>query len=144
MNNKEYRSWDIVRSVDLNATAAQVWDVVGGFYTIHEWHPDIALCEVPNNQLSTRQIRRNLTFPGQPITTEELLFQDNDNFYYRYRWYQGQWGEEVQNYYAGIRVLDTDSDNRCIMQWACTFDYFEDGITEFYENGFKALEKIFN
>src|SRR5262245_30850856 len=92
------KHWHVVRSVVLGAPAADVWEVIGGFYTIHEWHPDIAKTEVPSEQTRTRQLRRNLTFPGQPVTTEELVSMDNDDFHYRYKWYAGQWGEEVKNY----------------------------------------------
>lgn len=144
MSNKKNVPWNIVQSVVLHASAAQVWDVVGGFYTIHEWHPDIAKTGISDTQVSTRQMRRDLTFPGQPITTEELLFMDNENFHYRYKWYAGAWGEEVQNYFARIQVLDTDAKNRCVLVWASTFDYVEDAISQFYQNGFKALEEKFN
>ena len=143
MSNGEYKPWHVIRCVELGAPAATVWDVIGGFYTIQEWHPDIAKIEIPKKQTETRQIRRNLTFPGQPVTTEELVSMNNADFHYRYKWYQGKWGEEVKNYRASLRILSGDLDSTCIVQWESTFDYPTDAISEFYLNGFRALQKQF-
>ena len=148
MNNKNgntgrYRKWHIIRSVELGASAAEVWNVIGGFYTIHEWHPDISKTEILAKQTQTRQLRRVLTFPGQPKTTEELVSLDNDDFHYRYKWYQGLWGEEVKNYKASLRVLSGDLDKTCIVQWESTFEYPTDAISDFYQHGFQELEKRF-
>lgn len=143
MTNDNYKHWNITRSVELGATAKEVWAVVGGFFTIHQWHPDIAETEVPPEQVETHAIRRILTFPEQPKTVEEQVFVNNADYHYCYKWHAGQWGEIVKNYHASIRVMDTDSDRRCVMQWACSFDHPEDAITEFYENGFRALREMF-
>jgi hypothetical protein len=142
-NTAHYKKWHVIRSVVLGAPAAEVWQVIGGFYTIHEWHPDIAKTEVPAKQTQTRQLRRILTFPGQPKTTEELVLLDNDDFHYRYKWYQGAWGEKVKNYQSSLRVLAGDLDKTCIVQWESTFEYPTDAISEFYWNGFRELEKRF-
>ena len=138
-----YKKWHVIRSVVLGAPAAQVWNVIGGFYTIHEWHPDISKTEIPAKQTKTRQLRRLLTFPGQPKTTEELVSMDNDDFHYRYKWYQGAWGEKVKNYQASLRVLSGDLDKTCIVQWESTFEYPTDAISDFYWSGFRELEKRF-
>ena len=137
------KHWHITRGVVLRAPAAQVWELIGGFYTIHEWHPDIAKTDIPPAQTETRQLRRLLTFPGQPVTTEELVSMDNDDFHYRYKWYQGAWGEEVKNYQASLRVISGDLNQTCLVQWESTFDYPTDAISDFYWNGFRALEKRF-
>lgn len=138
-----YRHWHVVRTVELEAAAAAVWDVIGGFYTIHQWHPDIVKTEVPPEQTQTRQLRRILTFPGQPTTTEELVSMDNEDFHYRYKWHEGQWGEEVKDYKASLRVFSGDLDRTCIVQWESTFRYPTDAISDFYRHGFEALERLF-
>jgi hypothetical protein len=142
-NTARYKKWHVIRSVVLGAPAAEVWQVIGGFYTIHEWHPDISKTEIPSEQTQTRQLRRILTFPGLPTTTEELVSMDNDDFHYRYKWYQGQWGEEVKDYQASLRVLSGDLDKTCIVQWESTFEYPTDAISDFYWHGFRELEKRF-
>lgn len=135
--------WRVVQTVELIAPAERVWAVVGGFYTIHEWHPDIQLTEVPDDQARTPGVRRLLTFPGQPKTTEELVSFDTNNYVYSYKWVAGDWGERVKQYAATIRVIGSDMDRRSIMQWSSSFIYVEDAVSAFYWNGFRALQKRF-
>jgi len=97
------RHWNVTRTVELGAGRGDVWQVVGGFYTIHLWHPDITMIEIPETQTATRQLRRILTFPGQPKTTEELVSINNEDCCYRYKWHAGAWGEAVKNYHATLR-----------------------------------------
>lgn len=68
---------------------------------------------------------------------------DNEDCHYRYKWHAGQWGEEVQNYHASLRVMAGDLDESCIVQWASEFDYPSDGISTFYQNGFRSLSERF-
>ena len=143
MDDTGYKHWHVIRAVELGTSAAEVWDVVGGFYTIHTWHPDIVLTEIPAEQTETRELRRVLTFPGQPKTVEELVSMDNDTFHYRYKWHQGAWGEKVRNYHSSLRVLSADLDKSCIVQWESEFDYPSDAISEFYRNGFRELQRRF-
>lgn len=143
MSKKEYKDWRVVAVCELNASAQEVWDLVGGFYTIHHWHPDIALSEVPKDQADEREVRRELTFPGQPHTWEQLVSMDNENMIYRYKWFKGEWGEKVKNYHAKIQVIELEIGERCLMQWSSIFSYPEDALTQFYHNGFESLVKRF-
>ena len=135
--------WHVVRTVTLGASASAVWEVIGGFFTIHEWHPDITLTEIPPDQTAVGQLRRILTFPGQPKAQEELVSMDNDDFHYRYKWHLGAWGEQVKNYQASLRVFAGDLDKTCIVSWESTFDYPTDAISDFYLHGFRELQKRF-
>jgi hypothetical protein len=139
----KWQDWRVAQTVELGATAKEVWDLIGGFYTLHKWHPDIAATEIPTEQTETSAVRRLLTFPGQPKTTEELIMMDNEGFHYTYRWHAGAWGEQVKKYVASLRVFEIDDNKRCIVQWSSTFYYFEDALHEFYWNGFRALQKRF-
>ena len=143
MTSNANRDWRVVRTVQLNSSADRVWDTGGGFFTIHLWHPDIIKTEIGSDQTSIPQVRRILTFPGQPTTTEQLVLMDNDSRYYRYKWHAGEWGERVQKYHAELRVVEIEIDKRCLVQWSSTFFYHEDALTQFYENGFGALKKKF-
>lgn len=138
-DNKEYKDWHVVTTCEVYAPAAEVWEMVGGFYNINQWHPDIAISEVPEDQYKNPYIRRKLTFPGQDPTFEELVFVDNANMFYKYKWHAGQWGEEIQKYHSQIRVIEKEVGQTCIMQWSCVFYYYEDGLTQFYHNGFDGL-----
>lgn len=137
------KHWHVVRTAELGASREQVWELIGGFYTIHQWHPDIALTEIPPDQAKVRQLRRLLTFPGQPKTTEELVSMDSADCHYRYRWHAGDWGERVMNYHASLRVFAGDLARTCTVAWESEFDYSEDAISQFYLNGFRALRKRF-
>jgi hypothetical protein len=141
--DQKWKDWRVAQTVELGAAAKEVWDLIGGFYTIHKWHPDIHLTEVPPEQTETSALRRLLTFPGQPKTTEELIMMDNEHFHYTYRWHAGEWGEKVQKYVASLRVFEIDDGRRCIVQWSSTFYYFEDALHEFYWSGFRELQKRF-
>lgn len=143
MADEGYKHWKVIRTVELPAARDAVWEVIGGFYTIHHWHPDITLSEIPPEQTETRELRRLLTFPGQPKTTEELVMMDNDDCHYRYKWHAGPWGEDVRNYHASLRVVAGDLDQSCLVQWASEFDYPTDAISQFYENGFQSLRERF-
>lgn len=140
---KVYKDWRVAQTVELGATAQEVWDLIGGFYTLHKWHPDIHLTEIPADQTETHALRRLLTFPGQPKTIEELIMMDNAGFHYTYRWHAGQWGEQVKKYVASLRVFEIGDGAGCIVQWASTFYYFEDALHDFYWNGFRELQKRF-
>src|SRR4051812_24128692 len=129
MSDKIYKDWHTVCTVELNATAEQVWALVGGFYILPAWHPDIAISEVPDNQASEKEIRRKLTFPGQPPTYEQLVYMDNENYFYKYKWFAGPWGEAVQKYHAQIRVVEMDNGNTCMVQWSSTYYYYEDALS---------------
>jgi hypothetical protein len=142
-NGGGYQDWHVIRAVEVGAPAADVWDVIGGFFTIHLWHPDIELTEISPTQTDTRQLRRILTFPGQPKTIEELVAMDNDDFHYRYKWHAGDWGERVKDYHASLRVLAGDLDTTSVVQWQSTFSYPTDAISDFYEHGFQALLERF-
>lgn len=143
MRSRKYRRIRVLQSVELAAPAEVVWNVVGGFYTIHLWHPDIQRTEVPADQTQVGPLRRILTFPGQPKTVEELLIQNNEQRYYRYKWHAGAWGEKVKDYVAELRVFELSLNSRSIVQWSSAFSYFEDALSEFYWNGFRALQKRF-
>jgi hypothetical protein len=143
MSAKRLKRWHVVQTVELGAPACGVWELIGGFYTIHDWHPDIIRTEVPPDQTETAALRRLLTFPKQPTTTEELILMDNKDFHYRYKWHDGEWGENVKNYVADLRVFDLSLAQRCIVQWSSTFDYYEDALSAFYLNGFHVLQERF-
>jgi len=143
MADYKYRDWHIIRAIKLGAPAATVWGVVGGFFNIHTWHPDIDMTELVPNQTEMSAVRRLLTFPGQPKTTEQLIFMDNEGYHYRYKWHEGAWGEYVQDYVADIRVFSLDLDLSSVMQWSSTFRCDQDAVSDFYRRGFRSLQERF-
>ena len=140
---KDYRDWHVIESVTLNAPASTVWELVGGFFNVHKWHPEIQLTEFVDKQTDISPIRRVVRSHTQPVTIEELVLMNNDDFHYRYKWHAGVWGERVHNYVANIRVFAIERDHKCTMQWSSTFRYTENAASEFYWNGFRALQRRF-
>lgn len=69
----EANHWHVVQTVQLGAPAKTVWDLVGGFFTIHKWHPDIIATEVLEDQTALSAIRRRLTFPGSRRPSKSLF-----------------------------------------------------------------------
>jgi hypothetical protein len=143
LNTTGYRNWRIIQTVKLNAPAKEVWDLVGGFYTMHTWHPDIAQTNLVPKQTKTHDIKRQLIIPRQPKVVEKLVTYDGENMYYKYMWHKGRWGKKVQNYRSEIRVIETVADKKCIVQWSASFYYSSDALSKFYKRGFKALKKRF-
>lgn len=137
--------WHVVQTIGLAAPAQDVWDLVGGFLTIHTWHPDIASTEIPEGQTERHALRRFLTFPGPPVstTTEELRFLDEAGRHYGYRWHSSAWGEEIKEYHAEIRVIETATDQQCLVQWQGWFLYSSDALSAFYRRGLEALAEHF-
>lgn len=143
--SQQARNWHVIQNVELPANAQAVWDLIGGFYTMHSWHPDISEISVPVEQNTNQCIRRNLLFtiPGSKPATEQLEFLDNENLVYRYKWYAGEWGEEIQNYHSELKVIPLVQGKKCMVQWSGTFFYTEDALSQFYLNGFAVLKKKF-
>lgn len=143
MDTSAYKDWHVVQTVKIKAAAEDVWDLVGGFFTIHTWHPDISNTEMLPKQMKKHAIRRKLTFPGQPKVVEQLVMMDNENRCYKYKWHSGPWGEKVQNYHAEIKVIETKPGKQCMVEWSSEFYYSSDALSKFYKRGFKALKKHF-
>ena len=138
-DTSDYKHWKVVTSCMLKASAEEVWDMVGGFYTINNWCPDISDSGVQRGQSNDRDIRRKIIFPGQPAAWEQLTYMDNENMKYRYKWYKGPWGEMIQQYHSEIEVIEVKPGKMCLMKWTGWFYYKEDAITTFYHNGYKFL-----
>ena len=51
--------------------------------------------------------------------------------------------EMIQKYHAQIQVVEIELGKRCLVQWSSTFYFSEDGLTQFYQNGFENLVKMF-
>ena len=143
IDNSDYIDWEVITACELNASAAEVWYLVGGFYNIHHWCPDIETSVVQEGQGEDRNIRREIAFPNQPLAWEELEFMDNKNMLYKYKWYKGAWGESVQKYHSQIQVVETELGKKCILKWSAKFFHDSDAITGFYHNGFNFLIEKF-
>jgi uncharacterized protein YndB with AHSA1/START domain len=99
---------EVAHWVNLNASPEKVWEVVGAFGSIHEWHPAIAKCEVFEIEGTTR--RRLTTADGVELL-EKLLTHDDAAMSYTYSIEESPL--PVLGYVAEIRVA-TDADGTWI------------------------------
>ncbi len=143
LNTSDYEHFSVVKTVKLDAPASEVWKLVGGFYNMHLWHPDVTKTTILPDQLKVGAIRRRLRIKKKPKVLEQLTFLDNEKMVYKYRGYKGPWGEKVRDYCAEIRVLETKVGEECMVHWSANFFYFEDPVSKFYKRGLKALKRRF-
>lgn len=127
---------------DLNVDAQKVWDLIGGFNTLPDWHPAVEKSEL-NEEGSMRKL--NLVGGGEII--EKLEKIDDNERVYTYSIVNSPL--PVANYTATIRVKDNGEGNSSV-EWSSEFS--ADGAPEneaikaiqgIYQAGFDHLKKIF-
>ena len=71
----------VEETVTINAPTDKVWEIVGDFSGLHNWHPAIASTSMENDKV------RVLTLAGEgaPRITEELKKLDDDNMMLKYK-----------------------------------------------------------
>jgi hypothetical protein len=128
---------------ELNVPVQQVWDLIGGFNALPDWHPAVEKSELEEGG----QIRRLSLVGGGEII--EKLEQVNDNEHlYTYSIINSPL--PVADYTASIRVRADDSGEKTVVEWWSSFS--PDGapedsavkvIQDIYQAGFDNLQQIF-
>lgn len=72
---------EVERSVVIDAPAAKVWETIGAFAAIQDWHPAIASCALQEIDGTTHRLLT--TVDGAEIH-EKLLGHDDDGMVYSY------------------------------------------------------------
>ncbi len=131
----------ISMSTDLNASADQVWKLIGGFNALPDWHPSVVTSE-----LTQEGQTRTLSLAGGGTIVEKLEKVDDDARTYSYSIVDSPL--PVANYSATIKVSG-EGDNSTI-EWSSEFN--ADGASEqdamsviqdIYQAGFDNLKKIY-
>lgn len=126
----------------LPVPAAQVWQVIGGFNALPDWHPGIE-----KSELEGGGTLRRLTVPGAGTIVERLDKSDDDARTYSYSIVEGPL--PVSNYTATIRVIEDADGKGCTVEWTSDFDptgpeaVALGAIRGVYEAGLKNLERMF-
>lgn len=125
---------EVVRTLNLDASAADVWAVIGDFQSLDSWHPAVATSE----DISTGGDNlRKLTTGDGAVIIEKLV--DSGPATYSYAITDSP--IPVENYVSKIEVADSGSG--CVVTWSSTFepkaDVAEGIIAGIYEAGFGAL-----
>ncbi len=115
----------------LGVSADKVWDMIGGFNALPDWHP-----AVKKSELEKEGQERILTIAGGGKIVERLEYSDDDERVYSYSILDSPL--PVANYVATIRVSD-DDEGTCNVEWSSEFD--PSGAPE--ADAVKVIEGIF-
>jgi hypothetical protein len=99
------------KSKRFEQSADELWSRVGGWGTIHQWHPAVTATEV-----SQDGSRRTLTLADGGVIIEKLLEQGERSYSYRFE----ESPLPVKDYSATIRVRPDDGGST--LEWEGTFE----------------------
>ena len=129
-------------TTDLNVAPQQVWDLIGGFNTLPDWHP-----AVEKSELTEEGSTRRLSLVGGGTIVEKLIKKSDDERVYSYTIEDSPL--PVANYTSTISVKD-DGKGNARVEWSSEFN--AEGASEtdavevikgIYQAGFDNLNKIF-
>jgi hypothetical protein len=129
-------------STKLPASASRVWELVGGFNALPDWHPAIE-----KSELSESGRVRTLTLANGAKLVERLQKHDDRGRSYSYSIATSPL--PITDYTATISIRDAGADG-CIMDWSGNFEpqgvpaaEAEKAIAGIYESGFESLRRMF-
>lgn len=128
----------------LPAAAEAVWARIGGFGTLHEWHPAIEKTEMEGTGIGAQ---RNLFLAGGGNVVERLDAEDAAAHTYTYSILESPL--PVAHYQATLQVKAEGAD-RCTVKWWSTFEPAGAAeadavavITGVYQAGFDGMQEAF-
>lgn len=129
-------------STDLDVSSKDVWDLIGGFNTLPDWHP-----AVEKSELQKEGSMRKLSLAGGGTIIEKLEKKDDKNRLYSYSIIDSPL--PISNYTATIKVSET-AKGKTRVEWSSEFK--PSGASEndavkviqgIYQAGFDNLKKMF-
>ena len=131
-------------SVDLKSPAARVWDLIGGFDALPQWHPAVAASDAVVEQGVKR---RRLSLRGGGEIVEALERHDDKARRYAYTIVSGPL--PVAGYRSELAVEETGP-QACTVQWSSRFEPMGASeadavaaVSGVYQAGFDALKGRF-
>ncbi len=132
-------------TTELPVPAKTVWDVIGNFNALPDWHPAVAKSQLEKQNGGTL---RKLSLVGGGTIEEKLEQIDDKERRYTYSIVSGPL--PVANYTATLRVREAQDGEGCTVEWTSEFEAkgAPEGdavaaISGIYEAGFENLKKIF-
>ncbi len=116
----------------IGVDAKSLWDVMGGFNALPDWHPAVEKSELEEEG----QVRR-LSLAGGGTIVERLLTVDDNERVYSYSIESSPL--PVANYTSTIRVRDEGDGNRSVVEWSSEFN--PAGASE--ADAVKAIEGVY-
>lgn len=127
----------------LDVSPQQVWDLIGGFNTLPDWHP-----AVDRSELDDGGHVRRLSLAGGGTIVEKLERANDSEHAYTYSIIDSPL--PVSNYTSSIRVKSDGKGGGTIVEWSSSFEpsgaekneavKIIEGI---YQAGFDNLKQIF-
>lgn len=100
---------------EVNASPDKVWEVIGEFCDIKQWHPAIAKCELSGKGNSQQ---RHLTLQDGAMMVEQQVTRKDSQHLYSYTIVDGPL--PLENYQSTIMV--TPSGRGSLITWTGSFD----------------------
>ena len=129
-------------STRLPVSPAKLWEVVGGFNALADWHPAIETSELSNGGRT-----RTLSLMGGGKIVEDLEHANDDEWTYSYSIVDSPL--PVGNYKATIKLTE-EPDGTCSVAWSSDFEAVGapenqaiEAIQGVYQAGFDNLKKMF-
>lgn len=130
---------EVSSSTKLAVPADKVWETIGTFGGLADWHPAVEKCELENGGK-----QRRIAIVGGGEIVETLEQQDDDGRSYVYSIVSSPL--PIANYTAKLRV-EPDGDG-CKIHWSSTFDAqgpeadASKVVKGIYDAGFDNLKKM--
>ena len=125
-------------------SAETIWDMIGKFNSVPDWHPAVTKCEIETKDNATL---RRLHLMGGGTILEKLEKSGDDGQSYTYSILESPL--PVANYNATIRVSEAEGGG-CTIEWSSEFEAQgapENEATKviegIYQAGFDNLRKMF-
>ncbi len=132
-------------ATELPVPAQRVWDLIGGFHTLADWHPAVEKSE--SEKEGTTTLRR-LYLAGGGTLLERLEAVDDNERVLRYSIVESPL--PVGDYLATLRVRDRDDGASCTVEWSSEFEPVgapESDAVKVVQGicqaGYESLERIF-
>jgi hypothetical protein len=128
-------------SIDIDATPAQVWQLIGGFNSLPDWLPYI-----PSSTLSEGGRIRHLANPAGEVIVEQLEAYDNAARSYSYSIVQAPF--PATDYLSTLQVSAIDGSEQARVSWSGSFTpvgVSEQEVTQLFHGiyvaGLEALQQ---
>ena len=132
-------------SMNVGAEAKAVWDMIGGFNALPDWHPAIVRSEIEEDAEGSV---RTLHLAGGGKVVERLDKHDEEERSYSYSIVSSPL--PVANYSATIRLKDSPDGDGCVVEWESDFEAqgapegdAVKAIQDVYTAGLDNLRKMF-
>jgi hypothetical protein len=111
----------VTESIVVNAPATRVWELVGGFCAIADWHPGVHRCDASGT--NAKGTTRILTIGADdgPQIHEELLKFDADKMTYKYKVTKTDNNVLPVITYSAFFTVKDNGDNSTLVEWRSGF-----------------------